>query len=44
MNATINVNIQIGEHCIIGNGATVKAFVPYGTRIWAGSTWPLRTH
>jgi sugar O-acyltransferase (sialic acid O-acetyltransferase NeuD family) len=42
MNATINVNIQIGEQCIIGNGATVKAAVPYGTRVWAGSTWPLR--
>lgn len=44
MNATINVNIQIGELCIIGNGATVKEDVPAGTRVWAGSTWPLRAH
>ena len=42
MNATINVNIQVGPNCIIGNGAHVKADVPAGTRVWAGSTWPLR--
>ncbi len=42
MNATINVNVQVGQECIIGNGATVKADVPDRTRVWAGSTWPLR--
>jgi sugar O-acyltransferase (sialic acid O-acetyltransferase NeuD family) len=42
MNASINVNISIGSNCIIGNGATVKQDVPPDTRVWAGSTWPLR--
>ena len=42
MNATINVNIHVGANCIIGNGATVKKDVPPDTRVWAGSTWPLR--
>jgi sugar O-acyltransferase (sialic acid O-acetyltransferase NeuD family) len=43
MNATVNLNLTIGAGCLIGNGATVKADVPPGTRVWAGSTWPLRT-
>lgn len=43
MNATVNLNLTIGEGCLIGNGATVKADVPAGTRVWAGSTWPLRS-
>ena len=42
MNATINVNVRVGAGCIIGNGATVKKDVPPDTRVWAGSTWPLR--
>ncbi|MBI4929104.1 MAG: 2,3,4,5-tetrahydropyridine-2,6-dicarboxylate N-acetyltransferase, partial [Anaerolineae bacterium] len=42
MNATVNLHVRIGAGCIIGNGATVKADVPAGTRVWAGSTWPLR--
>ena len=42
MNATINVNVRVGANCMIGNGATVMKDVPPDTRVWAGSTWPLR--
>lgn len=42
MNATINLSVNVGASCIIGNGADVKADVPPGTRVWAGSVWPLR--
>ncbi len=42
MNATVNLNLTIGSSCIVGNGADVKADVPPGTRVWAGSVWPLR--
>lgn len=43
MNATINLGLTIGAHCFIGNNATVKADVPDGTRVRAGSLWPIRT-
>jgi acetyltransferase EpsM len=43
MNATVNLHVSIGAGCIIGNGATVKADVPPGTRVRAGSIWPLRS-
>jgi acetyltransferase EpsM len=42
MNATVNLNVSVGAGCIIGNGADVKADVPAGTRVWAGSLWPPR--
>jgi acetyltransferase-like isoleucine patch superfamily enzyme len=42
MNATVNLNLTIGSSCIVGNGADIKADVPPGTRVWAGSVWPLR--
>jgi sugar O-acyltransferase (sialic acid O-acetyltransferase NeuD family) len=42
MNATVNMHVTIGAGCIVGNGATVKSDVPPGTRVWAGSTWPVR--
>lgn len=42
MNATINLNLTVGKNSLIGNGATVKASVPAATRVWAGSTWPIR--
>ncbi len=41
MNATINIGVKIGSRCLIGNGATVKGDVPPGTRVHAGSIWPL---
>jgi acetyltransferase EpsM len=43
MNASVNLHVTIGSRCIIGNGATVKADVPAGTRVWAGSVWPVRS-
>ena len=41
MNATVNIGVKIGSECLIGNGATVKKDVPSGTRVHAGSTWPV---
>ena len=41
MRATVNVGITVGERAILGNGCTVKQDVPPGTRVWAGSTWPV---
>ncbi len=43
MNATVNLHVSVGAGCIIGNGATVKADVPAGTRVRAGSIWPVRS-
>lgn len=42
MAATINIDIKVGAGCVIGNGATVKADVPAGTRVKAGTIWPLK--
>lgn len=41
MRATVNLGITIGKGALLGNGATVKADVPPGTRVRAGSIWPL---
>ncbi|HSV86916.1 MAG TPA: acetyltransferase [Levilinea sp.] len=43
MNATVNVNVIIASGARVGNGATVKADVPPGGRVYAGTTWPMRT-
>lgn len=42
MNATINLNLIIGRGARIGNGATVKADVPPGGVVRAGTIWPPR--
>ncbi|HEY59696.1 MAG TPA: acetyltransferase, partial [Anaerolineae bacterium] len=41
MNATVNIGLRVGCRALIGNGATIKANVPAGTRVPAGSIWPL---
>ncbi|HEX9018476.1 MAG TPA: NeuD/PglB/VioB family sugar acetyltransferase [Anaerolineaceae bacterium] len=40
MLATVNLKITVGEGAMLGNGCTVKADVPAGTRVWAGAIWP----
>jgi len=40
MAATINIGITIGRGARIGNGATVKANVPEGGVVRAGTIWP----
>jgi sugar O-acyltransferase (sialic acid O-acetyltransferase NeuD family) len=40
MRATVNMQITIGERALLGNGCTVKADVPPGTRVRAGTIWP----
>ena len=42
MRATVNVQITIGERARLGNGCTVKADVPPGGRVYAGTIWPVR--
>ena len=42
MGATVNLNVQIGKSAQIGNGATVKADVPDGGIVPAGTIWPPR--
>ncbi|MBR9985140.1 MAG: NeuD/PglB/VioB family sugar acetyltransferase, partial [Desulfosarcina sp.] len=42
MRATINLNVRVGECARIGNGATVKADVPDGGIVPAGTIWPPR--
>jgi acetyltransferase EpsM len=42
MAATVNLNVTIGQGARVGNGATVKADVPPGTVVYAGSIWPPR--
>ena len=42
MGATVNLNLTIGQAARVGNGATVKADVPAGGRVWAGVIWPPR--
>ncbi len=43
MRATINLGIYVGERARIGNGATVKADVPDGGVVPAGTIWPPRS-
>ncbi|WP_322805532.1 acetyltransferase [Thermanaerothrix sp.] len=40
MGATINIGITIGRGARVGNGATVKADVPPGGVVRAGTIWP----
>ncbi len=40
MGATINIGITIGRGARVGNGATVKADVPSGGVVRAGTIWP----
>jgi len=42
MRATVNLNVKIGKRARIGNGATVKADVPDGGIVPAGTIWPPR--
>jgi len=42
MRATVNLYVQVGSHALIGNGATVKADVPDGGVVPAGTIWPPR--
>jgi sugar O-acyltransferase (sialic acid O-acetyltransferase NeuD family) len=41
MRATVNVGLTIGERALLGNGCTVKKDVPAGTRVRAGTIWPV---
>jgi len=41
MNATVNIGVKIGKECRIGNGATIKKDIPPGTRVYAGTIWPI---
>ncbi len=41
MCATVNLGITVGEGARLGNGCTVKANVPAGTRVRAGTIWPV---
>jgi acetyltransferase EpsM len=40
MSATINLNLHVGKGARIGNGTTVKADVPAGQVVRAGTIWP----
>ena len=42
MRATVNLYVHIGQRARIGNGATVKADVPDGGVVPAGTIWPPR--
>ncbi len=41
MRATVNLQITVGEGALLGNGCTVKKDVPAGTRVRAGTIWPV---
>ena len=43
MRATVNVAVTVGAGALLGNGCTVKADVPPGTRVRAGTIWPIPT-
>lgn len=40
MGVTVNLNVRIGAGARVGNGATVKADVPDGGIVRAGTVWP----
>lgn len=42
MSATINLGLTVGARARIGNSAVVKADVPAGAVVWAGTIWPPR--
>ncbi len=42
MGVTVNLDLTIGRRARVGNGATVKANVPAGGVVWAGTIWPMR--
>jgi sugar O-acyltransferase (sialic acid O-acetyltransferase NeuD family) len=42
MRVTVNLNVSVGKRARIGNGATVKADVPDGGVVPAGTIWPPR--
>ncbi len=42
MRATVNVQVTVGKGARLGNGCTVKADVPAGGRVYAGTIWPVR--
>jgi len=42
MRATVNLGVKVGVRARIGNGATVKADVPDGGVVPAGTIWPPR--
>ena len=42
MRATVNLKVHVGARALIGNGATVKADVPEGGVVPAGTIWPPR--
>ncbi len=41
MRATVNVQVTVGQGALLGNGCTVKADVPAGGRVYAGTIWPV---
>jgi len=41
MLATVNMKITFGAGALLGNGCTVKADVPAGVRVRAGTIWPV---
>jgi len=41
MCATVNLQITVGERALLGNSCTVKANVPAGMRVRAGTIWPI---
>lgn len=43
MRATVNLQVTVGAAARLGNGCTVKADVPPGGRVWAGTIWPAPT-
>ncbi len=43
MGATINLNLKVGARARVGNSAVVKADVPAGGRVYAGTIWPPRS-
>ncbi|MFP3852903.1 MAG: NeuD/PglB/VioB family sugar acetyltransferase [Anaerolineales bacterium] len=43
MGVTINLNVEVGQGSRIGNSAVVKASVPAGSVVPAGSIWPVRS-
>jgi sugar O-acyltransferase (sialic acid O-acetyltransferase NeuD family) len=42
MGATVNIGVRVGRDALVGNSAGVKADVPAGTVVWAGTIWPRR--